>query len=296
MIKRDCKLQLFSDESGNHSDRYRSIGIISGPDNDLNDLRRSINMFLIISGRTCLEFKQIDGDSKKQRLAEIIIEEGLKFIIQRGLKVDVLTWDTLDSRHNVFGIDREKNFEIMYYQIITKTLHRWQSCFKQWEFYPDQKNGVNWGTINSYCEMTNLNRKLIQSGVLFESDLRFFSECVNHCEVESAAEPITQFIDIITGIIRYSFCHGDKYNEWLKDVDLSAGQGDLFGCIDENKFSNSMIPRFKCMKLFYDICKLYACQVNFSKAKYFQTFNLNGPFNLWFYMPKDYDKAPVKIK
>jgi len=295
-VSKSNRLQLFSDESGNHSDRYRTIGIISGPDDDINELRKYINTLIITSGRTCLEFKQIDGDSKKLKLAEILIEEGLKILIQRGLKVDVLTWDTLDSRHDVFGIDREKNFEIMYYQIITKTLHRWQSRFNQWEFYPDQKNGVNWKTINSYCEMTNLNKKLIHSGVLFEKDLRFFSECINHCEVASASETITQFIDIITGLIRYSFCHGEKYIEWLKDVDLLTGQGDLFGSTNEIKYSNSMIPRFKCMKLFHDTCKLHKCQVNFSNDRYFQTFNLNGPLNLWFYKPKEYDKAPVKNK
>ena len=151
------RYQIFSDESG-HS-RFRSIGILSGEKTDIDNLRNELNLILKECGKNSIEFKKIGGDKKKELVAIKFVEKGIEYCVDKKIRMDILTWDTHDSRHEIIGRDDIKNFQMMYYKVLRWVKQCWKHKHRVWDFYPDENSAVDWKKLMSYLENTNLSKK-----------------------------------------------------------------------------------------------------------------------------------------
>lgn len=290
------RYQIFSDESG-HS-RFRSIGILSGEKTNIDNLRNGLNLMLKECGKNSIEFKKIGGDKKKELVAIEFIEKGIEYCVDKKIRMDILTWDTHDSRHEIIGRDDIKNFQMMYYKVLRWVKQCWKHKHRVWDFYPDENSAVDWKKLMSYLENTNLSKKTEIDFTLF-GEIRnlHFPRFQNHFEVISGKEPITQLIDIFTGCTRYSFEKGKEFLKW-REIKKNEKQFNLF----ENsrvkmELSRGDTSKFRILKILDKLCKERKMGVSIKENSYLCTFSPSNPLNFWFYEPQhEADKAPIRMR
>ncbi len=278
---------IFSDESGHGSEhRYGAICTISGTRRDLLDLHGHLEPVIQNSGKSEIKFYKVSG-AEYLNLAKRFIDIGLDFICLRKIRVHVLVWDKHDSRHSVQGRDDIKNLARMYYHIL-KQIHRDWKHINYWNFYPDEYSPIDWkNDIVQYSEKTGFP----QEADLFRefSNLNIFP---NYTKVEEKASETMfciQLADLFTGIVRYSRKNSQAYQKYIKPKE----QLTIFDSEPSIKISNNMKPKLSLMKYFHEESKSRALGINFSKNKYFSTFNKKTNIFIWHYEPQsELDKAP----
>ena len=109
--------EAYSDESGVPNQRYQAIGVVSGPDADLGELKESLQGCLDRAVPRELKFAGVRGDSRRSRCAGGFVELAVEFVRARRIRVDVLVWDLQDSRHAIPGRDDIACLERMYYHV-----------------------------------------------------------------------------------------------------------------------------------------------------------------------------------
>lgn len=288
------RYQLFSDESG-HS-RFRSIGVLSGEKTDIDNLRNELIVILEGNNRDSIEFKEIGGDKNKETVAIEFVEKGIEYCVNKKIRMDLLTWDTHDSRHEIIGRDDIKNFQMMYYKVLKWVKQCWKHKHIVWDFYPDENSAVNWKKLMSYLKSTNLSKKDEKEETLFgEIQNLHFPSFQSHIEVKSDTEPITQVIDIFTGLARYSFGKGKEFLAWRENV-RSQNQLSLFGDSGVKiELSRGDTSKFKILKILDKLCKERRMGVSIKENSYLCTFSPKNPLNFWFYEPQHGgDKAPTR--
>ena len=77
------RYQIFSDESG-HS-RFRSIGVLSGKKTEIDNLRNELIIILEKKDRDSIEFKKIDGDKNKEKVAIDFVEKGIEYCVNEKI-------------------------------------------------------------------------------------------------------------------------------------------------------------------------------------------------------------------
>ena len=106
----------YSDESNWNHGQYRSIALITLPIDEGQRLAREVSHVLADSGVSS-EFKWTKVRNRRYRkVADRMID--LIFENLTCTRVDVLTWDTQDDRHDVPGRDDLANLERMYYHLV----------------------------------------------------------------------------------------------------------------------------------------------------------------------------------
>lgn len=290
------RYQIFSDESG-HS-RFRSIGVLSGEKTDIDNLRNELIIILEGGDRNSIEFKKIDGDKNKELVTIKFVEKGIEYCVSKKIRIDILTWDTHDSRHDIIGRDDNENFQMMYYKVLRWVKQCWKHKHMVWDFYPDENSAVDWRKLMNYLENTNLSKKIEIDHTLF-GEIRnlHFPRFQNHFEAISDKEPITQLIDIFTGCTRYSFGKGKEFLKW-REIEKSKKQLNLFEKSGVKiELSRGDTSKFRVLKILDKLCKERKMGVSIKENSYLCTFSPSNPLNFWFYEPQhEADKAPIKMR
>jgi hypothetical protein len=290
------RYQIFSDESG-HS-RFRSIGVLSGKKTEIDNLRNELIIILEKKDRDSIEFKKIDGDKNKEKVAIDFVEKGIEYCVNEKIRMDILTWDTQDSRHEIIGRDDIKNFQMMYYKILRWVKQCWKHKHIVWDFYPDENSAVDWKKLMSYLQNANLSKKHVKEDSLFgEIQNLDFPRFQRHDEVISDTEPLTQVIDLFTGFARYSFEKGKEFLAWRENI-KNQSQLTLFGDSEVKiKLSRGDTSKFKILQILDKLCKDRRMGVSIERNSYLYTFLPSNPLNFWFYEPQhEADKAPIRKK
>lgn len=286
--------QIYSDESGH--ERFRSIGVLSGEKTNIDKLRDELEIILKNHGRECIEFKKIAGDKEKEDSSQNFVTKGVEYCAANKIRIDVLTWDTQDSRHSIKGRDDIKNLQIMYYKILKWAKQCWKHDTLDWDFYPDEHSAINWREIVDYLENTNLSKENKIEYTLFGVIKNYhFPHFLARAEAKSHEEPITQLIDIFTGFARYSFEKGKTFLDW-RETEKSQHQLKLFETSKKKlELSRGDASKFKMLKTLDELCKKYKMGVSINKRAHLYTFSPERPLNFWFYIPQhEFDKAPVR--
>ena len=218
---------IYSDESGSPNHRYHSIGALSGPKVTLEKLRNELENTLKNNNTSKVEYKDLKGDSRKESAAKQFINKIIRFCHQNKIRIDIVSWDTKDDRYNVLRRDDQQNFERMYYHLIKWVNFQYIPINPDWEFYPDQKTSVNWEDLNYFIESTNLNKN--KSDQLFRNyNLPEFPNIEKFKESISDNNPLTQTIDIYTGLGRLSLKNNSKFIEWKKIQEKRKKSNEAF--------------------------------------------------------------------
>ena len=286
----------FSDESYYTNDRYRSVSVVTFENGNKEKFSRTFRQLLDDSQIS--EFKWNKLRQARERFAAIkIIDEVISLARNESIRIDILIWDTQDSRHKIEGRDDIANLQRMYYHLFKNVLKRRWSTQGTWFLFPDENSALDWQSVQNFLDTAGLSFQT--SGDLFDDKpfrLRLSKDfqIIGIKEISSELEPICQVADLFAGIGAYSHSVFTKYSDW---ADNENGQMQLFSetSSKNQKFTNSEKERFKIIKHLDDTCKKNKFQIGLKSGKGFKTHNPQFTINFWFYEPQNSkDKAPTK--
>lgn len=113
----------YADEAGHNVGRYRSVAAVTlgvtDAERATRDLRRLLDQASI------KEFKWAKLRTARDRFAALkMADYVLGMVASRALRVDVIIWDTHDSRHAVRNRNDVRNLRRMYYFLLANALGR----------------------------------------------------------------------------------------------------------------------------------------------------------------------------
>jgi hypothetical protein len=271
-------------------DRYRSIATFSLLAASLSEV--NIHLRALLNESNVSEFKwQKLKEAKYRFCAQKLVDAVFSFITQHKARIDVLIWDTHDSRHSVPNRDDTANFERMFFHLHSGALRR-RPKNAEWGIYPDERLGIDWTTIAQCLKASGKHREFIDMP-LFGS---FFPDphykIVEFHQVKSHEHPCCQVADLFAGLAVFSKTHYGAFRKW---ADKDTPTLELFN--DEKvKVSNSEEDRFRILKYFNSGCKQRKLYVSLKTFSCLYTYNPEYPLNFWPYQPQhEMDKAPRKI-
>lgn len=292
------RFSAYSDESGTFDHRFQSIAIVSGEEDMIHDLRKKLWNEIHNKGICEVKFSEIKGyQSPRAEVARQFIKYAVKeFANHKRIRIDILTWDVQDSRHNIPNIDNIKNLQIMYYKVLEHMAGQWKKI--RWDFYPDAHSKVNWNEITEYLNMTSLSRSKSRQPTLLnllEDSQTFQFDKVQ--SLDSVKEPLVQLADLFAGMARFSGEECPQCVHWLSSFG-NRNQLKLQGMhMKSSKDQKTRIKecRYQLIGELDRICKGCKLGVSLRKKRRLWTQIRTNPINFWNYEPQgDYDKAPAK--
>ena len=292
------RFSAYGDESGTFDHRFQSIAIVSGEEHVINELREKLRNEINDKGIREVKFSEIKGyQSPRAEVARQFINYTVReFANYKRARIDILTWDIQDSRHNIPNIDNVNNLQIMYYHVLEHMAGQWKEI--KWNFYPDTNSKINWNEIAKYLNMTSLSRSKLKQPTLLnllQDNHTFQFDEVQ--PLDSVKEPLVQLADLFAGMARFSGEECPQCVQWLSS----------FGKRNQLKLQNTRMKsskdqstrikecRYQLIGELDRICKSCKLGVSLGGIKRLWTPNRTNPINFWNYEPQgDYDKAPVK--
>ncbi|KPL77754.1 hypothetical protein [Bellilinea caldifistulae] len=285
----------YADESYYTKERYRSIAVVTFAAENHDKIKQTFRE--CIESSEIREFKWAKLRQARERFAAFkIIDVAIRLAVCNHLRIDVLIWDTQDSRHQIRGRDDIANIERMYYHLFKNVLqHRWPSE-SRWYLFPDQNSALDWASVQDYLDSAGLTISIntdLFGQQPFSIRLLHEFQILQIREVVSAKEPICQVADLFAGIGAYSYLTHSRYMSWLP-----TEQGQLtfeFGSNTNVSLSNSERERFCVIKYLNERCKNHRLRVGLTSSRGFKTYDPRFPVNFWLYeAQRSNDKAPVK--
>ena len=278
---------VFTDESSITASRYQSIAAFSFPFSQLDSIKKEIKG--ILSSSDVREFKwQRLGSAKYRFCALKIVDWIFQNLEAKALRLDVLTWDTHDSRHQINKRDDTKNYERMFFHLLNNSMAR-RKLEASWHIRPDQKTDIDWQTCHECLKSAGKwIIEIVESISDKKKEYRRF-EINSLEEVNSVDEPCTQIADLFAGMSVFAIDNFPKYTEWIEYKYPS-----LFSQNQEPSFSNSERERLRVLDQLLMHCNRQKLSVSYNTNKRLNTYDPKKPINFWFYIPQhDQDKAPV---
>lgn len=290
----------YADESYYTQFRYRSIAVVTLEANHNEAITQLFKELVQQSGLK--EFKWEKLRQARERFAALkMLDKTIELSVEGKLRVDVLIWDTRDSRHKIPWRDDIANLQRMYYHLFKNVLQRRWLTGSTWQLCPDENSALDWMTVQDYLDAAGLNIKV--EGDLFDKGgfrLRLARDfrILQICEACSLDTPICQLADLFAGLGAYSHSSYSKYECWSRaqsgqmSLGLDVGNGDT-----EPKLSNSDCERCIIIKHLDDNCKQRKLRVGLKSSKGFKTYDPRFSINFWPYEPQHPDdKAPVRAQ
>lgn len=281
----------YSDESYHNRGRYRSIAIVTLKARSAAPFNQTLRALLDESSVKEFKWQKLRQARERfaaQKLVDFVIEKAL----QGTLRVDVLIWDTEDSRHKIQGRDDTANLQRMYYHLLNNALKRWPGD-NTWTLYPHKNSALDWRTVHDYLDKAGLalgiERRAPQ---LFRTRLSHEFHILAVHEVDSQRVPLCQVSDLFAGLSVFSRFKYDTYCYW---EDKQRQQLPLFPPEQPVQLSNSDRERCTVLAYFNHRCKAHKLGVSLHTTHGLWTPQPANPINFWFYEPQHpEDKAPTK--
>lgn len=290
----------YADESYWTKSRYRSIAVATLQADHEEALT---HLFKELLRRSELkEFKWVRLCQARERFAALeMLDKTVELSVEGKLRVDVLIWDTHDSRHQIRGRDDVANLQRMYYHLFKNVLQRRWPTGSTWQLHPDENSALDWMTVQDYLDAAGLSIE-IGGGLFHEGGFRLRLardfRVLQIREACSADSPICQLADLFAGLGAYSHSAYSKYEYWLRaqsgqmSLGLDVENGDA-----EPELSNRDRERCRVMKHLDGHCKGRKFRVGLKSSKGFRTYDPRFRINFWPYEPQHLDdKAPVRAQ
>jgi hypothetical protein len=280
----------YSDESY-LTGRYKSIATFSFPEKAHSHIRSEL--FSILKDSDVTEFKWHKLKNAKYRLCALkLIDAVIGFLGRYDVRIDVLIWDTQDSRHRVLGRDDTANFERMFFHLHSQALKR-RPREAGWKIYPDRRLEIDWETVSLCLQAVGKRVEVIDLPLLDSFFADSYYQIHEFSEVESHEHPCCQIADLFAGLAVFSKTHYLPFKEWTRKNIPSLR---LF---QENDpvISNREVNRFDVLKYLNQCCKSEKLGVSLNTFGCLCTRNPSYPINFWHYVPQhEQDKAPSKLE
>jgi hypothetical protein len=279
-----------SDESQITATRYRSIAAVSLP---LERAEKCNAAFAeVLRAHSVAEFKWHELNGAKRRFcAMALIDAALDYLLACEGRIDVVVWDTHDSRHCIPGRDDDRNFERMYFHLHKRLMLR-RPPGARWDLRPDEKLGIDWGTLQDCLSAVGAWRKYYERTLLSdEFSIKQF-DVKSLRQVRSCDLPLCQVADLFAGMAAFCRTHHDLVRGWLRQ---QSGQQSLFAAAPQRRLTNREKERMPVISHFDKRAKARRLGVSLHTHGYFSTPNPANPVNFWHYVPQhSRDRAPTR--
>ena len=280
----------FCDESYTSAERYRSIAVFSFKEDSLEIIDKSL--ISLLKKSNVKEFKwQKLRTAKYFFCAKHLTEYLLDSLEENKIRMDILTWDTTDSRHQIQSRDDSANFARMFFHLLKNVLSKREATCN-WKIFPDEKVDMDWDTLNDCLRAVGKWERVFENPLFgFLSIETNYS--ISQFEQKSSKDcPCIHISDLFAGLSVLTVKLYETYCRWLK---IKEGQLDLFNSEIIEKFSNSEEWRFNFLQYFLKVTERKRLGISFESNKRLQTYNPSNPINFWFYIPQhENDKAPIR--
>lgn len=288
----------FADETNYNKGRYKGIGLISVASEDASALSGNLSKILVESNVSEAKWSNLNS-AKARFAAQKMLDLTVKAVIEGILRVDVLTWDIEDSRHNLLSRDDIANLQRMYYHLFKNVLvNRYpDGCI--WQLHPDENLAMKWGRLLFFLQKSGIKKPT--SGPLSSEIILRIERNYNIHKIiplRSCDEPLIQLADLFAGIAAYSRNNYCQYEQWICNGTYQQTLLESFGECKSSKsikLSGSDKERCKLLDYFNKKCKRKKLGVSIKTNKGLKTFDPKKPINFWWYTPQhESDKAPTK--
>jgi len=283
----------YSDESYYTRGRHRSIAVVTLETRSSESLNQAIRALLDESGVKEFKWQKL-RQARERFAAQKIMDSVIQEALLGTVRVDVLIWDTADSRHKIKGRDDIANLQRMYYHLLKSALKRWRGD-NAWALYPDQNSALDWETVRDYLDTAGLASGMrLESLPLFRSRLSNEFHIDELQEVDSRTVPLCQIADFLAGVGAFSRNKFDTYCCWKE---RHQGQLPLFPTGQPTKLSNSDQERCAVLACLDTRCKAHKLGVSLQTKQGLWTPDPANPVNFWPYEPQHPDdKAPTRLE
>lgn len=286
----------YADESHWNEGRYRSIALVTAdlPTADLvsTEVMRVVAESNLSGSAPEFAWKNLRTD-KTLAVANAITNITVAVAYSEPFRVDIITWDTQDSRHKVPGRDDTANLARMYYHLMIKVIEvRWPEA--SWVIKPDERTDMDWKELERCLSYPSRHAKEARQFVLAEQF------CVTSASPQitsvTSHHPLVQVADLFAGLASFSWNEYSAHAAWKL---RQNGQQDMFADLYAPP---SKSAEYKHRALHY-LKQLHILRLaNADKKKYEQQEKglVTRPgerINFWLYTPqRDDDKAPTRPK
>ncbi|KHE91793.1 MAG: hypothetical protein K8F52_08055 [Candidatus Scalindua rubra] len=277
----------YTDESYINGERYRSIcsfSFVTGAAEDIN-----CNLLEILKESSVKEFKwQKVKDAKYRFCANKLVNFTINSIHKYDIRIDVVIWDTFDSRHSISSRDDNANFERMFFHILSNSMKR-RMPKSNWSIYPDKRMGIDWKKVHNCLKSVGRWQEYTPSPLFGDFFKEPYYNIDKFREIDSLYFPCCHVSDLFAGISVYSKNNFDKYSQWKANQLPSLFKQEIPQLTNREEF------RFEVMDNLNIQCKKRKLGVSLERRKCFSTPNPINPINFWYYKPQhEMDNAPTK--
>jgi len=286
----------YADETNYNVGRYRGVALVTLRLEDAAASAADLRKLLDHSGVAEFEWKQLD-DAKRRFAALKMLEYTVGKAMQRLLRVDVLTWDTEDSRHKIRGRDDIANLQLMYYKVFKNVLRQRWPDGSVWRLCPDEHTAMDWDRMEDFLGMASTRleaRQDLFTGGQFRLRLKQEFSIQEIVPSKSLEQPLVQLADLFAGLAVYSRPSYGRYEHWES---ISSRQLELFEQERGEPFRLSLSDHERCQVLgrFVAQCKSRKLGVSLKTERGLKTFDPRNAINFWWYQPQnEEDKAPLR--
>ena len=281
----------FSDESTWNEKRYRSIGLLTLRAEHAGRISLAAEQALSASNMDALSWKDLRTKNTLRAGKSLL---GLVARLAKGgwLRIDVLVWDTHDTRHRVLRRDDTENLARMYYHLMENTTRqRWPDS-AHWVMNVDSRADIDWTVLqdclNGKSRWEKANMRVQQS----HFDLSNISTRQGIQVVQDDGHVLIQIADLFAGLAAFSWNQREAHSHWLSE----NGSQRMFGELRTNRhISSSSSYKHQIALEFHKLNSLEGLNVSHNPNAGFKTFNPSNRINFWHYSPQHQsDKAPTK--
>ncbi len=277
----------YTDESYIDGERYRSICSFSFVKEAIEDINNNLLEILKESGVNEFKWQKVK-DAKYRFCANKLVNFIVNSLHKYNTRIDVVIWDTFDSRHTIPNRDDDANFERMFFHILSNSMKR-RMPKSNWSIYPDERMGIDWKIIHDCLKSVGHRQEYIRSPLFGDFFKDPYYNVEDFKEIDSQLFPCCQVSDFFAGISVFSKNSYDKYSQW------KANQLPSLFKQESPKLSNREKFRFEVMDNLNIQCKKRGLGVSLETNRCFSTPNPINPINFWYYKPQhEMDKAPTK--
>ena len=192
---------VFSDESRHTEGRYRSLAAVSVPAAEVAPFTESLRAALRLDRHGELKWRNVKKRLNRDRAIAVL--DVLLAHVASGVRVDVLTWDTHDSRHAVPNRDDIANYERMFFHLHRVLMER-RGARSRWHMRPDKQVTIDWQRIKQCLTSTGTWRSGYDISTLSSEFRHSVPSVLTFSEVDSADTPLCQLADLMAGMAAYT--------------------------------------------------------------------------------------------
>jgi hypothetical protein len=285
----------FGDESHWNVGRHRGLGLVTLKVEDLEPLKAELLTILQESGVRELKWHKL-GSARDRFAALKLCGFAVQAACQGRLRVDVLTWDTQDERHQVQARDDVANLQRMYYKLFKNVLQeRWPDG-SVWRLHPDEHREMDWASVQGFLEYAEISikaRRNLTAPWSFRGLVKLEFKIEEIIPVVSHEEPLIQLADLFAGLGVFS---RDRYHRFKRWKTQKNRQPVIFPEEEESPESSAVEQeRFTVLEAIKSLCEQRKLYVSLDSKQGLKSFKPDKPVNFWWYEPQHPDdKAPTK--